>query len=104
MATVVLRPGGSFVAKIFTTGPHDTPLLVSQLSLFFTRVAVSKPKSSRPQSKEHFIVCMDYSPPPGFVADLNGLGGTSVAEASDRAFADRNVPYLRQGDLSGFEK
>jgi tRNA (cytidine32/guanosine34-2'-O)-methyltransferase len=46
----VLRPGGSFVAKIFRG--KDITLLYSQLGLFFAEVTCSKPKSSRNSSIE----------------------------------------------------
>ena len=64
IATYVLRPGGAFVAKIFRG--KDVGLLYSQLRVWFPRVAVVKPKSSRSSSIESFVVCQDFAPPPGF--------------------------------------
>ena len=55
ITTHVLRPSGSFVAKIFRG--KDTSLLYSQLRVFFDRVTISKPKSSRNSSIEAFVVC-----------------------------------------------
>ena len=45
-------------------------LLFAQLKLFFERVVVAKPRSSRASSVEAFIVCLNFRPPPGFQASL----------------------------------
>lgn len=45
-------------------------LLFAQLKLFFERVVVAKPRSSRASSVEAFIVCLNFRPPPGFHASL----------------------------------
>ena len=62
----MLRDGGCFVAKIFRG--RDVSLLYSQLRLFFTRVTVAKPKSSRNSSIEAFVVCQGFAPPGGYDA------------------------------------
>lgn len=64
LALCVLRPGGKFVAKIFRG--RNVDLLYAQLSIFFERVVVSKPRSSRASSVEAFIVCINFQPPEGF--------------------------------------
>lgn len=69
LALCVLRPGGKFVAKIFRG--RNVDLLFAQLKLFFDRVVVAKPRSSRASSIEAFIVCLDFRPPPGFIASLD---------------------------------
>jgi tRNA (cytidine32/guanosine34-2'-O)-methyltransferase len=48
IVTAVLRPGGTFVAKIFRG--RDINLLYAQLRLFFPVVTCSKPRSSRNSS------------------------------------------------------
>jgi len=74
LALCVLRPGGKFVAKIFRG--RNVDLLYAQLKLFFDRVHVAKPRSSRASSVEAFVVCLDFRPPPGFRASLDDpLGG-----------------------------
>ena len=55
ITTHVLRDGGSFVAKIFRG--KDVTLLYAQLRIFFRRVTIAKPKSSRNSSIESFVVC-----------------------------------------------
>ncbi|KAF5832277.1 FtsJ-like methyltransferase-domain-containing protein [Dunaliella salina] len=60
----VLRPGGTFVAKIFKG--NDMSLLYSQLKLLFPEVFFAKPKSSRNSSIESFVVCRFFSPSPSF--------------------------------------
>ena len=44
----VLRPGGTFIAKIFRG--RDVTLLYDQLRCFFERVTCAKPRSSRNSS------------------------------------------------------
>lgn len=68
LALCVLRPGGKFVAKIFRG--RNVDLLFAQLKIFFERVVVAKPRSSRASSVEAFIVCLNFCPPEGFKASL----------------------------------
>lgn len=75
LALCVLRPGGKFVAKIFRG--RNVDLLYAQLKLFFERVVVAKPRSSRASSIEAFVVCLNFQPPTGFKASLEeplGIG------------------------------
>ncbi len=75
LALCVLRPGGKFVAKIFRG--RNVDLLFSQLRIFFERVVVAKPRSSRASSVEAFIVCLNFCPPAGFKASMDeplGIG------------------------------
>lgn len=69
LALCVLRPGGNFVAKIFRG--RNVDLLYAQLKIFFSRVVVAKPRSSRASSVEAFIVCLNFTPPDGFQASLS---------------------------------
>jgi tRNA (cytidine32/guanosine34-2'-O)-methyltransferase len=64
----VLKPGGKFVAKIFRGKNVD--ILYAQLKIFFEKVIVAKPRSSRASSVEAFIVCLNFRPPAGFRASL----------------------------------
>ncbi|KAH7028019.1 FtsJ-like methyltransferase [Microdochium trichocladiopsis] len=68
LALCVLKPGGKFVAKIFRGKNVD--ILYAQLKIFFERVHVAKPRSSRASSVEAFIVCLNFQPPKGFSASL----------------------------------
>lgn len=68
LALCVLKPGGKFVAKIFRG--RNVDLLYAQLKIFFERVVVAKPRSSRASSVEAFIVCLNFQPPNGFKATL----------------------------------
>lgn len=68
LATCILQPGGTFVAKIFRG--RDIDLLYSQLSCLFTTVVCAKPRSSRGLSLEAFVVCRDYQPPQGWIPEL----------------------------------
>ncbi|MEQ2179501.1 putative tRNA (cytidine(32)/guanosine(34)-2'-O)-methyltransferase, partial [Goodea atripinnis] len=76
ITTHVLKPGGTFVAKIFRG--KDVTLLYSQLKIFFSSVTCSKPRSSRNSSID---------------VDFNQL------EGPNRVI----VPFLACGDLSAFD-
>ncbi|KAI0009348.1 FtsJ-domain-containing protein [Xylariaceae sp. FL0662B] len=69
LALCVLKPGGKFVAKIFRGKNVD--VLYAQLKIFFEKVHVAKPRSSRASSVEAFIVCLNFQPPEGFSASLD---------------------------------
>lgn len=57
-AVGVLKPGGAFVAKAFQGG--ETAELIGQLKLRFTEVRNVKPKASRADSSEVYIVATGY--------------------------------------------
>ncbi|XP_066956076.1 tRNA (cytidine(32)/guanosine(34)-2'-O)-methyltransferase-like [Macrobrachium rosenbergii] len=104
ITTHVLKPGGTFVAKIFRG--KDVTLLYSQLKVFFRYVSVAKPRSSRNSSIESFVVCKDYGPPPGYVPtmvnpllDHSYQGSWQDLEGINRVI----VPFLACGDLSAYD-
>lgn len=105
ITTHVLRPGGTFIAKVFRG--RDISLLYSQLRVFFRRVICCKPKSSRNSSIEAFVVCQEYQPPEGYVPSM-------TTPLLDHRYGDRPgnaevgtgraiVPFMACGDLSGFD-
>lgn len=58
LATRVLKPGGSFVCKLFHGEGFDD--FVREVRRHFKRVAVRKPASSRPGSRETYLVARTY--------------------------------------------
>ena len=75
LALKILRPGGSFVAKVFRG--KDVDLIYAQLRCFFTSVHCAKPRSSRASSLEAFVVCQGFEMPKGYKLDPKnpvGLG------------------------------
>jgi tRNA (cytidine32/guanosine34-2'-O)-methyltransferase len=58
LATRVLVPGGTFVAKIFRG--RDCDILFAQLRTIFNRVVCAKPRASRGSSLEAFVVCREF--------------------------------------------
>jgi tRNA (cytidine32/guanosine34-2'-O)-methyltransferase len=64
ITTHILKPNGTFVAKIFRG--RDVSLLYSQLRCFFEEVTIAKPKSSRNSSIESFVVCRKFVLPDGY--------------------------------------
>lgn len=103
IATLLLRPGGAFVAKIFRG--RDTTLLHAQLRLFFRTVTIAKPQSSRNSSLEAFVVCQHYDPPVGFAPSLSEplLDRHYSAEVPRFGPGRLIVPFMACGDLSGFD-
>ncbi|KAK4054450.1 tRNA (uridine-2'-O-)-methyltransferase trm7 [Microbotryomycetes sp. JL201] len=115
----VLRPGGTFVAKIFRG--RDVTLLYDQLRCFFERVTCAKPRSSRNSSMEAFVVCERFRP--GFTPDLtkplldfsyakDGANALTSDERPEQFNGERNelvgemrviAPFVACGDLSGFD-
>lgn len=106
ITTHVLQPGGTFVAKIFRG--KDTTLLYSQLKIFFERVSIAKPASSRNSSIEAFVVCQQYRPPVGYTPQMiNPMQSTAVQfDSDDGEMSDVNrlvIPFIVCGDLRGFD-
>lgn len=76
LALRVLKPGGSFVAKIFRG--KDVDLIYAQLKCFFRSVYCAKPRSSRASSLEAFVVCQGFTLPKGYRIDTNNPIGLGV--------------------------
>lgn len=99
----VLKPRGTFVAKIFRGKDND--LLTNQLLSLFKEVHVVKPSSSRNSSIEAFVVCRQYSPPEGFDPKLL----TPYLDISNKDFSTLSginrviIPFIVCGDVSAFD-
>ncbi|KRT80167.1 hypothetical protein AMK59_7889 [Oryctes borbonicus] len=99
----VLKLGGTFVAKIFRG--KDSDLLVAQLQMFFEKVWIVKPSSSRNSSIEAFVVCKNYKPETGF--DPSQL--TPYLDTKNKDFASLTgvnrilIPFLVCGDTSAYD-
>mmetsp|Transcript_40800 Transcript_40800/g.66164 ORF Transcript_40800/g.66164 Transcript_40800/m.66164 type:complete len:301 (-) Transcript_40800:525-1427(-) len=102
ITTHLLKPGGTFVAKIFRG--KDVTLLYSQLKVFFKEVTCSKPRSSRNSSIEAFVVCKEYAPPDGYIPTLvNPLQAHDYGPGNELTGPNRIiVPFIACGDLSGY--
>lgn len=85
LTSCILKPGGTFVAKIFRG--RDIDMLYSQVGYLFDTIVCAKPRSSRGTSLEAFIVCQGYNPPENWKRklDLN----TSVTEFFSDCFANK---------------
>lgn len=97
LALCVLKPGGKFVAKIFRG--RNVDILYAQLKIFFERVIVAKPRSSRASSVEAFIVCINFRPPTGFQASLEeplGVGQRLNKLAEER---QRQMPIMADSTM-----
>ncbi|XP_014286245.1 tRNA (cytidine(32)/guanosine(34)-2'-O)-methyltransferase [Halyomorpha halys] len=103
ITTHILKPKGSFIAKIFRG--KEVSLLYSQLRIFFKRVTIVKPRSSRNSSIESFVLCEDFSPPMGYVPNMMNplLENKSVNWDSLNEVNSYIVPFLACGDLSAYD-
>jgi 23S rRNA (uridine2552-2'-O)-methyltransferase len=61
VAVSVLRAGGSFVVKVFDG--EDAQAFVQETRAHFSTVKRMKPKATRGESVEFFLVCSGFSPP-----------------------------------------
>lgn len=103
ISTHVLVNGGTFVAKIFRG--KDTTLLYSQLKIFFEKVSIAKPASSRNSSIEAFVVCQNYKPPEGYKPQMinpMSIDDIEIIE-SDSPVNKVIVPFIVCGDLRGYD-
>jgi len=102
LATYLLEPGGTFVAKIFRG--KDVTLLYQQMEIFFANVCVAKPQSSRNSSVEAFIVCRDFSLPVGYVPSMEAPVRSLAYGKEPLLGVHRTlVPFVACGDLSGLD-
>lgn len=101
ITTHVLKPNGTFIAKIFRG--KDITLLYSQLKLFFNKVTIAKPRSSRNSSIEAFIVCEMYNPPKDYIPNMeNPLLDQKYSVKSNELEGSNRVilPFIACGDLN----
>ena len=61
LATEVLRPNGTFISKLFRSNDYNTVIWL--FNKFFDEVQAVKPKASRFQSAEIFVVCQGFKAP-----------------------------------------
>ncbi len=54
------KKGGTFVCKIFDSVTKPTCQLMVLLKMFYNRVFIYKPRTSRFQNSEKYIVCLDF--------------------------------------------
>lgn len=104
ITTHVLMLGGNFIAKIFRG--KDTSLLYSQLRIFFEKVSIVKPASSRNSSIEAFVVCQNYKPPNGYIPQMINPMIEDIQLITNETDSEINkqiIPFIVCGDLRGFE-
>ncbi|KAA1100149.1 hypothetical protein PGT21_030330 [Puccinia graminis f. sp. tritici] len=101
----VLKPGGTFIAKIFRG--RDVNMIYDQLLNFFGEVDCAKPRSSRSSSIEAFVVCRNYAPPDGFVPDMSHpllMNPATRCQSDEGTSQDlrRILDFVACGDLSAW--
>ncbi|SMN21292.1 similar to Saccharomyces cerevisiae YBR061C TRM7 2'-O-ribose methyltransferase, methylates the 2'-O-ribose of nucleotides at positions 32 and 34 of the tRNA anticodon loop [Maudiozyma saulgeensis] len=109
LTTCILKPNGTFVAKIFRG--RDIDMLYSQLGYLFDRVVCAKPRSSRGTSLEAFIVCLGYNPPSNWEPklDINKsieefFSGCTMSQLSLSDDNEEKLPQWKDGqrDIAEF--
>lgn len=102
ITTYLLKPGGTFVGKIFRG--KDVAILISQLEIFFGDVTVAKPCSSRNSSIESFVVCRQFRLPDGYTPTMANPLMTNDPQPWDEANVHPVItPFVACGSLSGFD-
>lgn len=71
--------------------------MLEQLRVFFPQVALVKPRSSRPASAEHFVVCRGYAPPAGYEPVMSNA--VLVTNSTITGINRHIEPYIVCGDL-----
>ena len=94
ISTHVLLEGGTFVANIFCG--RDVRLLYRQLRLFFDRVSVAKPSSSRNSSIESFVVCQGFKGAKEFT-DIPLESGFKPSPSADNSIISGGEERVRVG-------
>ena len=113
IATHVLCPGGTFVAKIFRG--RDVGLIYTQLKLLFEKVTCAKPTASRNASIESFVVCQGFTHGKldadrclnlelegGWDEDVGGIGG--LREYPGQDVVPTIVPFVACSTLRGLDE
>lgn len=99
ITTFIIEDGGTFIAKIFRG--KDITLMMAQFRLFFERVQVVKPKSSRTSSIEAFICCHNFKMPNNYRPQMFDLFTKfSSYLGTESSFM---IPFLICGDLNQLE-
>ena len=98
IASVLLTPGGTFVAKVFRG--ENVDLLYAKFEVFFEHVWVAKPRSSRNSSTEAFVVCKGFKLPEGYTPRLSHNEELMTLLTSQER---KIVPFVACGDLSGYD-
>lgn len=102
IATCILKPGGTFVAKMFRSSKAGVDTLYGKVIVFFENVEVAKPRSSRASSIESFIVARNFTLPPNytpFVGDPSLHFSLNTATETEKFI----IPFVTCGDLDGYD-
>jgi len=102
IASCILQPGGTFVAKMFRSSKSGVETLYGKVCLFFGDVVVAKPRSSRASSIESFIVARGFKLPIDYTPRVsnNSLLKYQVELSETEKVI---IPFITCGDLDGWD-
>ena len=100
-ALELLRPGGTFVIKMFGCQTAEMRDLVRYISVHFDRLVLLKPISSRPASAERYLVCRLFtgvSPSWNGQAWIESILNEKKRKDTDNQGEDSLLEYLDRVD------
>ena len=85
LAEILLLEKGHYLCKVFQG--EDFPAFIEEVKSRFAMVKVLKPKSSRVESREVFVLAMEYRRPAQVAAAVSGADAMRATEDNDRGDA-----------------
>jgi 23S rRNA (uridine2552-2'-O)-methyltransferase len=82
-----LKPGGSFVAKMFQSDEFEN--FRGQLRQRFKKVEILRPQSTRKESKEIFFIALDYKPRAGTTPATDKTSADAASPATQSPVATK---------------
>lgn len=91
----VLRPGGSFVCKLYSAYTRPTAQILAIVSSVFRTMTIEKPPTSRVSNTENYIVCRGFDGrDEGFWRELVALAETMTREDPICGADEKTSPVL----------
>lgn len=57
----IQREGGTFIIKVFDLFDINTINMIALLRLFYDKITIQKPKTSRPANSEKYLICSNFT-------------------------------------------
>lgn len=89
-AILLQKADGYFILKIYDIFHEHTLKIITLIKMFYKKVYIVKPLSSRPANSEKYLVCMEFNENPAMFQTLGNL---------IQSYSDRNATHF----FAGFE-